>query len=790
MTTSGLVIDVPADESSGRIGWSAKNLAVSLQGNVDATTGRTHADVSVRDGSDLLRASASAVLDFQALLEKRFSALQNSEIEATFSMPRRTFASLAWLPGAQSLGAIGGGLRVDGNVDGKLGKPILVARATADGLTAAAQPGQQATAWSVPLNLETVATYDGEHGTLQAFATQGTAKIATISAAVDARARDMFGEAKTVPWKGRVHADVTGLPMRNVYFLADRGFDGTLVGKLDAERSPEKSTMHLDLESPSLRVGDAVKFDRARATLDVRPRSLAPGDVVDAAISLGVDHGGELSLMGSAPVNWVHGVLPLPSAPTSAQLSAKAFRLASMSAFTPATVSKLDGLLDGTLRYRAATATTRGGLEGALAVTSATVDIPFLGQELRDASMRIDADPEKGVDLHELEAHGASGVLTGSAHVDLDGIEPKSATGQLSIPAGRELPIAFEGMPIGMISGGLSFEAKPDDHGGVKVVVVTLPPVTSTTGLYVELATASGRATQSLDEREDVRTSHPIARPTSHLTGGSLPVQIELRFDEDGSVRVAQRAPGDLDMTFTSKSSAPLLLELGNDASGTGEISIPRGRFQVLGKRFEIESGTIKLRPENVGNPLVAVTARWASPEGTQVFVDYVGELLPITGDKLTFRSSPPLAEKDVIALLGGLSGSTGANAGSPTPTQALLGSALADQLNGLIHGISALRRVSTGIVPTAEGALRTSVSYQVSDSVTASASYQQESAPTTSTLQGAGVGVCISDRPGAACTEMSVDWRFLRNWSLRGTVGGVSGQTNSALDMLWRKRY
>lgn len=94
---------------------------------------------------------------------------------------------------------------------------------------------------------------------------------------------------------------------------------------------------------------------------------------------------------------------------------------------------------------------------------------------------------------------------------------------------------------------------------------------------------------------------------------------------------------------------------------------------------------------------------------------------------------------------------------------------------------------VSVRINASEEGTLKRGVAYQLADTVTAAATYddmQQQ--------QGAAAGDTAGGR-----TELSVDWRFHRNWSVRARVGNEStGQKNdsssitSGVDLLWQYRY
>src|SRR4029079_4098368 len=70
-----------------------------------------------------------------------------------------------------------------------------------------------------------------------------------------------------------------------------------------------------------------------------------------------------------------------------------------------------------------------------------------------------------------------------------------------------------------------------------------------------------------------------------------------------------------------------------------------------MGKRFGVERGLVRLRPEEPGNPYVNVRARWDS-QVARVYVDYAGVLFPINNDKLKFTSDPAQTQSEILALL------------------------------------------------------------------------------------------------------------------------------------------
>jgi translocation and assembly module TamB len=210
------------------------------------------------------------------------------------------------------------------------------------------------------------------------------------------------------------------------------------------------------------------------------------------------------------------------------------------------------------------------------------------------------------------------------------------------------------------------------------------------------------------------------------------------------------------------------------------------GELNLLGHAFSIERGLVRLREEEPGTPYVSVTARWDAPDGTTVYCDYIGPLKPIDRDKIRFRSSPPLSEDEIIAqLLFGDPGAGVATGKSGDGSQNLGGRIAAQQVNDVLGEIVPGLSTSFG---TTDDATSASVAYNFSDRVTAQATFESASgdrAVGDATAQQTTGGSSTSSRN----TKLSIDWRFARNWLLRGSIG-LGDEPSSGLDVLWQYRY
>jgi hypothetical protein len=100
-----------------------------------------------------------------------------------------------------------------------------------------------------------------------------------------------------------------------------------------------------------------------------------------------------------------------------------------------------------------------------------------------------------------------------------------------------------------------------------------------------------------------------------------------------------------------------------------------------------------------------------------------------------------------------------------------MAGGYVTEGLNKAFSGITAVD-ISTRVDTSDSNSPRPELAVQISKTVSARLSYK---------LGVPGPG----ENPDR--TELSLDWRFIRNWSLVAVVGD---QGSTSIDMVWRKRY
>jgi translocation and assembly module TamB len=204
-----------------------------------------------------------------------------------------------------------------------------------------------------------------------------------------------------------------------------------------------------------------------------------------------------------------------------------------------------------------------------------------------------------------------------------------------------------------------------------------------------------------------------------------------------------------------------------------GQIHLRGGKLDVQGKTFEIETGTVTFVGDPA-NPEINVTAGWTAGDGTRVFADYVG---PLKTGKVTLRSEPARPQNEILALVafGTADGSEATPYSTPAPdTGTQAGTTVGGfATGGLTQGLDKLTGVDiTAKIDTNQANPRPEVEVQIARDIS---------------LQ---LAVVLGTPPPGSnpdTTYVTVDWRFLRQWSLETTFGDMG---SSIADVVWQHRY
>lgn len=806
--TRGLTVAGPESPDTHQPTWESRSIDFEATGGFDSQTGRTEMTFSVLDPDPLLEVSAATELDLESLLDRpqvMQAALRKTPFRVHVAVPRRSVRSFASIPFVkESMPPIAGDVRLDAYVNGTPFEPRLALRvmgwdlAHQDALAASPDHSD----FRLPVNLDLLATYDSERATLETHVTKDGRELFLVTGEVKAKLSEILAGKAADPkrplFTGGLEARLFDVPLGEIPMLANNDVGGHISGTIAIKGLNEAPSVAVDLELPDLQIGRDYFFERGRISFHIDPRKEAiPGappapalalirakDTAVAQVELVGQDGGSLRASAFAGVEWQNKLIPTVDKESAADflLSARNFRLTALQPATAGVLSKVDGFLNGDVRlgFNRAGEGAKGKIEADMALTKGVVYVPQLGQEFYDAKFRLIATKEGIIRVDDLGAKTTNGAVNGWAFARFDGLAFQDAAAELTIDEDEPLPLALEGVPLGRLSGKVAMTATKTKDA--LVASVKIP------GVRLELPASIGRNVQSLDENEEIVTSHPIREPEEEVRReGSQKIVLNIdldRADITGSM---------VDVALKTSDENPLRIEMTDKTRIYGDIETISGRLSVMGKEFEVERVLVHMRGQDEPNPYVNATVRWDAPDGSRVFIDFIGSVDPLTDEKIRFRSDPIRTKQEIIGMLllgsdyehgtvaGGPSGesnepsrSTGNAAGG------LAAGFVADQFSGLLADSG----ISTSVGTTEEGALKTGIVYEKGTTRT-QVTYEGSSSGSAATPRSAGGASRHTGR-----TEVTVDWRFRRNWMLRGMVGVGGDMPSSGLDLLWQYRY
>lgn len=804
----GLVVAGPESPETERPTWESRSVDFELKGGVDSKTGMVEARLALLDPNPLVVVDTSIDVDLPTLLDRpaaREMHIRSAPIMVHVAVPRRAVRSFEPLPFVKGkMPPLEGDVRVDAYVNGTLQDPRFAARVIGWGIAhqdaLAATP--EASDFRVPVDVDVLATYDAKRATLEAHVAKDGRDLLRADGDVVAKLSDLMAGKPSDParplWTGNLEAKLYDFPLAEIPMLAANDVGGHVAGSIAVRGLNDKPSIAVDLELPDLQLGSGNFFERGTISVHVSPRAEAKDipaalltgirsqDTAAAKVEFVGQDGGTLTASAYAGVIWQDKLVPMPDKESAAdfKLSARAFRLTALEPAVAGVLSKIDGFLNGDLRFGWARVGdgAKGKIEADMALTKGVFYVPQLGQEFTNTHVRIIANEAGVIRLDDIGASASSGRVRGWAFARFDGLEFRDAAAEVTIKEGEELPIALEGVPFGRVAGKIELTA--ENRKDAIVASVRVPD------LNLELPASIGRNVQALDEHEEIVLSHPIGPPEEETEGGEKGRKIVLNI----AIAKAQIAGSILEVLLHTSNENPLRIEMADKTRIYGDIVIPSGRFEVLGKEFELERGLVHMRGQDDPNPYINATVRWDAPDGTRVYIDYVGSINPITDEKIRFRSDPSMSKQEIIGLLllgsdyehGTVAGGPSGESNEPTRSTGnaaggLAAGLIADQLNALL----AESGLSTSLGTTEGGALKTGIAYE-RGATRASVTYEGAG---TGTGSGAARGGGAATRR-AGRTEVTLDWRFHRNWVLRGTVGVGGDLPSSGVDILWQHRY
>ncbi len=796
----------PATASAAAVPpWYSHDIDLDLSGEIDGATGEAALHVKLWDEALLANGSVFTTLDLGALLDAhaRDAALRKTEVAGRFTVPRRQVGAFRTLPSfvRDKLPALGGEASIDAYVTGTADHPSAVVRVMGWNVSPPENPVGEDNPWALPVDLDAAAAYGGDHAMLDAHLLRGGGSLARAEASLTVPLAKIVagGPDLLSSIAGRAEVTLDGLPLGDLPAFGDRAVSGDLRGRASLEDIGKEPRLTLDLQADGLQIGPDLAFSEARVSVHTK-RGATPADATALATIHFADRaGGSFDAGGYVNVDWRSGLVPVPREDRPADVYARfrRFRLATAEPFIGGVVRDLDGFVNGDIRagWGNLENAKKASLDADLTIEDARFHIPQLGQELRlvgdeTGPLRIRADRTGTVRVEHLVARGNNGKVVGEAVAHLDGLTFKDATGKLTIAENEPLPITLEGAEIGAIWGNVALASTNAVDPETRASVLSLDLRSS--DLHLKIPSSSSRDVQSLDKNPDIVVLQDRVPPEEPGSQGAGHIRLVARLEnmviEGEGMRV----------TLSSFEKTPPTIVMTDKAHAGGDIRLLRGTISVMGRKFELDQGTVHLR-DDPSNPYLDVTAHWDAPDGSTIFVDYSGVLLPITQDKLRFRSDPARTQQQSLAMLlfgsetGGelTSSDTSASKGTFGTTvehaAADLGGELAaQQFNALLKGIAPLKGLSTRFGTTEAGGVKTSLVYQVGDTLSAVATYEG-GAPSGTAGATTTSGGTSTTAPGAS---VSVDWRFYKNWLIRATVGTSADIPRGEVDLLWQYRY
>ncbi len=617
-----------------------------------------------------------------------------------------------------------------------------------------------------PLDADLSLTYDGHEADGEADVRSAAQTLLHATAQVHAQAPSMLTGSRA--WDASMQAVLTRLPLGIVPFLSERGLGGEASGRVELTGLHRDARAAADLNLADLHVGkQSYGGANVKAGFD--------GQVVDARADF--DEGdGSGSLAARAGVVWGERVAPGfdPAQPAEVSLRASRLRLGVLGPFLQGVVEDLDGRLDADARIALAPG-REAELGGSATLSDGQVALAPLGQELRAVRGKVTFEPGGVVRLADLSAAGTGGRLSGSAVAHLAGTRLVDAEAQVRIAKKEAMPLSIEGTEVGTVYGEVDAKTRTSPDGRTTNLSLEVP------SWQVELPEAMSHGVQELGAPPEGVHVGVYVGPGRFVelaidgsqapgasdqgTDGGAPLVADVHLGDDVSIRRGTDLKVDLGGTVTAKT--------GKQTTVTGEIHLKRGTLDVQGKTFDIQSGTVTFVGDP-SNPLVRVTAAWPAPDGTRVFADYLG---PLKTGKVTLRSEPPRPKNEILALVlfGVADGSASTPYSTPQPDAATKAGTTVGGFatGGLSKGLDKLTGMDvTAKIDSSQANPRPEVEVQIARDISLQLAFVLGTPP-----------------PGTNpdTTYATIDWRFLRSWSLETTFGNLG---SSIADLVWQHRY
>ena len=743
------------------LAWRLDGIAVTTHVTVDGRTGHTVVDAQLGDGAgSLLTLAASSdgvpygwIFSSDAPLRGVLLAMPFQATVAVHS------GEVATLPAFLGTRGMQGALQARVDWRGSVEQPSVDVQATLGG----ARPDP--TFLSLPVDLSVKGHYDGARATVTATAVHKGEPVLDAGASLDVRAHDLLGDGP-LPWTASAQAKLTGFPLQSIAALDNRQVRGKASGtvKLDDLHRDARASATLDLTE--IQIGDVV-------CKDTTVQLTADGHGIDASTRI-TETDGYAEARAHLGSTWGAALVPAPDPAVPAQVyfAAKNFRVAALLPFVSGVFTELDGRLDATASVAVDPVARTMKPQGKLTLRDGVFEVSALGNELHDAKATVTLTPDGVVKLENASARGLTGRVEAAATARFQGFDLAGAHALLQVSKKEPIPLVADGVQVGVFDGQVD-------------VTVTRTPAALDVDLQVpsmrlQLPLSATHDVQALGPMKDVAvgidrhgefTAVPLGGDVEVAPpkAGGTPMKIAVHLGNDVEVKRG----ADLDVRLEGGPT----IEVGKRVTAQGQIRLSRGTLIVRGKTFTFENGTVTF-VDDPTNPQIVLTAQLAVGD-TTVFADFVG---PLKTGKVTLRSEPMYRQDEILSLLlyGTIdqTGSGGAGAPQLGAASGAVGSEATAGVNRALGGVNqALDSIGLqgGIstkLDTSQTTPRPEVEVQIARDISLQIAWVLGVPP-----------------PGSNPDQhlFTLNWRFLRQWSLQTTVGDAG---TSILDLVWQHRY
>ncbi|MBU1899099.1 translocation/assembly module TamB [Myxococcota bacterium] len=276
----------------------------------------------------------------------------------------------------------------------------------------------------------------------------------------------------------------------------------------------------------------------------------------------------------------------------------------------------------------------RPQIKGEVTLDEGALTVAALGQRLRGMRARI-ALHDRGARIDEIRFKGGEGEgrLRGEVTLDEQGV----AVGALTLTLDK-FPLLNPGVPPSRLDTQIDVALRADPKNKIEVDV----EISKTALRILSLDARAPQAIPSSDaltfKGEATTAPTPKAAPGPPGPPGP-PIHLSVRFKDPLDVR------GPLvDMRW----GGGVQVDMARALAVRGSLKAERGGFDLLGNRFELETGEVTLSSGGAVDPYLNLVAHAETPEA-RVTAQITGRA---AAPKLTLSAQPPLPQYQILTLL------------------------------------------------------------------------------------------------------------------------------------------